>query len=227
MFFAFRRHDFKKWRAIALRRKKSTIIYKNNIMKKASIQKITFLLLVTLASVITAFSQTAYQSQVLDIKLSGTSNVHDWEMTAVKGKSEAAFTVDATGKLLSLSKLNFTLPVKNLKSSHTAMDKNTYKALNEEKNPNISFVLTYATVISKGGNNYQLNCSGQMSIAGTTKQTDLVATGQYNPTSKSFLVTGVKKMKMTDYNVKPPKALFGTIKTGDDISISYNLVFNK
>lgn len=196
-------------------------------MKKIIMKRIALLVLMNLTVYATAFTQTLYQSKVLDIKLSGTSNVHDWEMSAIKGSSEASFTVDAAGKLLSLSKLDFTLPVKNLKSSHSGMDKNTYKALNEEKNPNISFILTSATVTPKGKNNYQLNCNGKMSIAGTTKQTDLVATGVYDPANKSFLVTGVKKMKMTDYNVKPPKALFGTIKTGDDISIAYNLTFNK
>ena len=171
------------------------------------------------------FAQTVYHSQAFDLKLNGTSNLHDWEMKAVKGTSEVAFVVDAKGILTSLSKLSFSLPAKNLKSNHSGMDNNTYKALNAEKNPNISFVGTSATVTSKGGNNYQFNCLGKMSIAGTTKQTDLVATGKYNPADKSFTITGIKKMKMTDYNVKPPKALLGTIKTGDDISISYNIKF--
>ncbi len=107
------------------------------------------------------------------------------------------------------------------------MDKNTYKALNTDANPNISFVLTSATVVSKGGNNYLLNCVGNMTIAGKVKQTDLVANAKYNPADKSFTITGVKKMKMTDYNVNPPKALLGTIKTGNDISISYNLKLNR
>jgi hypothetical protein len=39
------------------------------------------------------------------------------------------------------------------------------------------------------------------------------------------LCLGVKKMKMTEYNVKPPTALLGTFKTGNYISISYNLKF--
>ena len=64
-----------------------------------------------------------------------------------------------------------------------------------------------------------------MSIAGKNNQTELVASGIYNLADKSFTVTGIKKMKMTDYNVKPPTALFGTITTGDAISISYNLKF--
>lgn len=193
-------------------------------MKKTSLLKITLLLAINFLC-LSAFTQTVYHSQVFDIKLTGTSNLHDWEMKSAKGTSEVAFVVDAKGIITSLSKLSFSLPVKNLKSKSKAMDKNTYKALNEPANPNISFAGTGATVTPKGNNNYVFTCTGNMSIAGTTKKTELVATGKYNPADKSFTITGIKKMKMTDYNVKPPKALLGSIKTGNDISISYNIKF--
>ena len=193
-------------------------------MKKRTLSKIALFAAINFALSITAISQTNYRTQVVDIKLNGTSNLHDWEMKAVSGTTAASFVV-TNGKITSLSKLNFSLPVKNLKSGESAMDKNTYKALNSDANPNISFVLSSATVVSTGGNNYKLNCQGKMSIAGKTNQIELLATGIYNPADKSFTVTGVKKMKMTEYNVKPPTALLGTIKTGNDISISYNLKF--
>ncbi len=196
-------------------------------MKKISIKKIALLLAVTFSICNATIAQTSYESHSMDISLKGTSTLHDWEMKAATGTSEAEFTLGADGKITSLTKLSFTLPAKNLKSGHTAMDKNTYKALKTGDNPNISFVLTSATVTSNGSNNYLLDCVGTMSIAGTTKQTDLVATARYNPSDKTFTVTGVKKMKMTDYNVKPPTVMLGTIKTGNDISIAYNLKFSR
>lgn len=194
---------------------------------KSSLNKIGLLLAINITICIAAMGQTVYHSKAFDIRLNGTSNLHDWEMKAISGVSEASFVVNAKGQVISLSQLSFTLPAKNLKSKHSGMDKNTYKALNTDKNPTISFVMKSAIVTATGDNNYQLSCVGKLSIAGTIKQTDLVATGKYNPTDKSFTVTGVKKMKMTDYNVKPPKALMGTITTGNDISISYNLKFTK
>ena len=189
-----------------------------------TLRRIALLDAINFALFITVTAQTNYRTNVVDIKLNGTSNLHDWQMKAVSGTSAASFVV-TNGKVTSLSKLDFSLPVKSLKSGKSGMDKNTYKALNSDANPNISFVLTSGTVVSTGGNNYKLNCQGKMSIAGKTNQTELVASGIYNPADKSFTVTGIKKMKMTDYNVKPPTALFGTITTGDAISISYNLKF--
>ena len=194
-------------------------------MKKLSLKNLALFCTMFLTICNTASAQTVFQSQVIDIRLTGTSTLHDWEMKAAQGTSQAAFVVDPAGKITSISKLSFVLPAKSLKSEHSMMDKNTYKALNTEKNPNISFVLTSGTVTATGSNNYQLNCIGKLTIAGTVKETDLIATGKYNPADKSFTVTGVKKMKMTDYNVTPPKVMLGTIKTGNDIAISYNLKF--
>ena len=196
-------------------------------MKKLSIKKIALLIGVNFFICIASIAQTSYESHAMDISLKGTSTIHDWEMKAKTGNSAAEFTVGADGKITSLSKLSFTLPAKNLKSGHTVMDKNTYKALKTAANPNISFLLTSATVTSEGNNKYLLNCNGKMTIAGSTKATDLVATAEYDPADKSFTVTGVKKMKMTDYDVKPPTVMLGTIKTGNDISIAYNLKFSR
>ena len=189
-----------------------------------TLSKIALFVAINFALSITAIAQTNYHTQVVNIKLNGTSNLHDWEMKAVSGTS-AAFFVVTNQEVTSLSRLNFSLPVKNLKSGRSVMDKITYKALSTAANPNITFVLTSATIVSTGRNNYKLNCQGKMSIAGKTNQTELVATGIYNPADKSFTVTGIKKMKMSEYNVKPPTALLGTIKTGNDISISYDLKF--
>jgi polyisoprenoid-binding protein YceI len=159
------------------------------------------------------------------VSLNGTSNLHDWEMKAAKGKSEVSFAIGAGNKIESITKLSFTLPVKNLKSDHTGMDNNTYKALKSPDHPNFSFEMTSGVITSTGINSYLINCKGKLSIAGKTNDTEILATGVYDPSDKSITISGVKKMKMTDFNVAPPKALMGTIKTGNDISVSYTIKF--
>ena len=166
-------------------------------------------------------AQAKYHAQTMDVTVSGTSTLHDWEMKSSKGQFDASILF-ANDKM-TFSGLSFNFPAESLKSGHSMMDNNTYKALNTSKNPSITFVLTSGNVTSVGTNTYQLNGVGKLTIAGTTIQTDLVATLKYNPADKSFTCTGVKKFKMTQYGVKPPTVLMGTIKTGDEISISYNL----
>ncbi len=103
------------------------------------------------------------------------------------------------------------------------MDKNTYKALDVKRNPNISFVLSSANVTPIDENTYQFKGVGNMTIAGATRQTDINAVCKYNAADKSFTCKGTKKFKMTEFNVKPPTFMMGTVKTGDEISITYEL----
>jgi polyisoprenoid-binding protein YceI len=193
-------------------------------MKKSSLNVIAIcsLVLAFLFNGLTnTFAQVKYHAQTLDLVVSGTSTLHDWEMKSSKGQCDASILV-ANDKM-TLSGLSFNFPAESLKSGHSMMDNNTYKALHTEKNPNITFVLTSGNVTPAGANTYQLKGIGKLTIAGKTIETDLVATIKYNPADKSFTCTGVKKFKMTQYGVKPPTVMLGTIKTGDEISISYNL----
>ncbi len=168
-----------------------------------------------------SFAQSAYHAQALDVTVSGTSTLHDWEMKSNKGQFDANISV-AKDKVV-FTGLSFNFPAESLKSGHGAMDKNTYKALNTTKNPNISFVLTSGNVSSLGGNTYLLKGMGRLTIAGTTLVTDLETTLKYNPADKSFTCSGTKKFKMSEYGVKPPTVMMGAIKTGDAIAITYNL----
>jgi hypothetical protein len=43
----------------------------------------------------------------------------------------------------------------------------------------------------------------------------------------SITCTGSKKMKMSEYNVQPPKFMMGAMKTGDAITLEYTLVYRK
>jgi len=142
-------------------------------------------------------------------------------MKSTKGQVDAL--IDVNNDKVTLSGLSFSFPAESLKSGHSMMDNNTYKALKTEQNPNISFVLVSANLAPAGANTYQLTGIGKLTIAGTTQQTDLSVLLKYNPADKSFTCSGVKKFKMTQYGVKPPSVMLGTIKTGDEISIAYNL----
>src|SRR5687768_350308 len=113
-------------------------------MKTLTLKKIAILFAVCFIT-LSGFAQTSLHSNDVEIKLNGTSNLHDWEMTST-AKSDALFILDATGRIKSVPRLSFTLLVKNLKSGHKQMDKNTYKALNVDENPNIEFTATIVSV---------------------------------------------------------------------------------
>ena len=170
----------------------------------------------------TSVAQVKYRSNDITISIKGTSSLHDWEITSDKGKVDAVFVLGNNSKMTALSGLHFTVKAESLKSGNSMMDGKTYKALKTTSFDSISFTLKSANITQLEANSYQLKCLGNLTIAGTTHETELVAGCKLNA-DKTLSCSGAKKLKMTDFNVKPPVALMGTIKTGDEISVGYNM----
>lgn len=159
------------------------------------------------------------------IKVHGTSTLHDWTMHMEKVSGEATMDIDAESGL-DISKVYVRLKVTDFKSEWSQMDKNTYEALEEEDHPYITYNLTRVNAVTpQGGNKYQVDASGSLTIAGTTRTIRMKSTVQVN-SDGTLRITGSHAMKMTDFNVDPPTAMFGTITTGNDITIEFDTKFN-
>jgi hypothetical protein len=168
--------------------------------------------------------QTKYQSAGgVKLTVEGTSNIHDWDMTSKQGSCFAEFVFGPGGHLAGLSSLQFTIPAESLKSDKKSLDKNTYKALNTEKYNTISFASNNAVVRPNGGSGFTLTTRGNLTISGVTRVVDLTANGVMN-TDRSITYSGTYKLKMTDYKVTPPSLMFGAIKTGDAVTVKFDLV---
>lgn len=159
------------------------------------------------------------------LKVEGTSNVHDWTVVAEdqKGKLVAEF---ADGQLVKISQLEFVVKAESLKSGKSGMDKNTYKALRTNSNKDITYKLNKVNNIDcVTTGSCKVTTSGTLSIAGTTKPVEI--TFDAKVTGDKITLTGSKSLKMTEYKVDPPTAVFGTITTGDQVNIKFQSTFSK
>ena len=159
-----------------------------------------------------------------EVMVTGTSTLHDWEEVAEQ--KSGTITLDNTGELPKINDLKFVVEAESLKSGKGAMDKNTYKALETKDHKQIVFELKSVKSISPitaSSNKYKVVANGNLTIAGSTNAIDL----PFNLTiaEGKVLLEGKKGLKMTDYNIDPPKALLGTITTGDEIEVHYNTVW--
>lgn len=191
--------------------------YKNKL--GAGIRLISLALLSFISSL--GFGQTLTTSK---ITLEGTSNIHDWEMKSDKASGNASITFGANNVITALNNLNFVLPVESLKSEHKAMDKNTYKAMNSEKYPTLSYTAQTSNVKATGSNTFQITGHGKLTINGVTKNTDITANCVVNP-DKSVTCTGSYKFKMSLFSVAPPSIMFGTITVGDDLNVKFSVTY--
>ena len=156
-----------------------------------------------------------------EILIIGTSNLHDWNMNVVKSSCEAEFDTDGL-RLKSINKVIFSCKPSDIKSNSNLMDRKTHEALKAEKFPVIKFSLSSGTEIKSDNRNFSGNLKGTLLVAGVTKIVEIPFTGFVND-DNSLRVEGSVDLKMSDFKISPPTALLGTLKTGDNISVSFSL----
>ncbi|MFY0654344.1 MAG: YceI family protein [Cyclobacteriaceae bacterium] len=159
--------------------------------------------------------ELSFQSRLI---LEGTSTIHDWEMISTNASGSAIITLE-NEQITDISKLIINMPVETLKSGKLAMDKNAYKALNSNKYPSITFELIEVVSIT----DRLIKSKGMLAIAGNKKAVSVEV--KYNITTDTIQFTGAIPISFTQFEIDPPKALFGTIKTGDDLEISFETSF--
>ena len=200
-------------------------------MKKNIKQSILLFALSVIGSIELTQAQSTYKIQEtkdIDMKLSGTSTLHNWVMNAKNTTGVAKFGFKGSGdtKLISLTSLTFSLIVTDLKSGESGLDKNAYKALNADQHKDIDYKLTSATIMPGSNGKYLIKTKGELTIAGVTKETNMDVYAVVNKNG-SITCTGSDKLLMTDYKVKPPKFMLGAMKTGDAITLNYTIVYKK
>jgi polyisoprenoid-binding protein YceI len=159
--------------------------------------------------------------------IDGTSNLHGWSCKATTLDADIEFDAVAANEVSAaapkaLKKVNVKIPVKSLKCGHGGMDDNLYKALKANDTPEISYILGTFEAAGETKDGYTLKTIGTLTIAGKQNKVemDVVATRLADGTLKA---KGVVPIKMTDYGIQPPTAIFGRLKTGDEVKVNFEL----
>ena len=175
--------------------------------------------MVLFALSLTANAQKAY---TLDAKTSfevdGTSTMHDWEMKSASRTGSANLTV-TDSKLVDINSIDITLPVESIKSEKSSMDKVAYEALKTDKFKNIKYVLKSADKV----NETTWNLVGTYTIAGVSKE--LKTQVKTTVTATGVNLQGSNKITFSQFGMKSPTAMFGAIKTGEDLTVKFNINF--
>ncbi|MEB2773887.1 YceI family protein [Algoriphagus sp. D3-2-R+10] len=168
-----------------------------------------------------SFAQQSYHlTGAQQFTVAGTSTIHDWEMIAKEGSTGSAQLSFENGKLSKINSLIIEMPVKSLKSGKGSMDKNAYEALTTEKYPSIKFELTeFMGVIGT-----KVKAKGKLTIAGKSQIIPLEVT--YSMSGNVVKFKGSHPVLFSEYNVDAPTAVFGTIKTGDELTLAFEASFS-
>jgi polyisoprenoid-binding protein YceI len=199
------------------------------MMTRTHIATAALLALITATATASAQDTRIAAGSESKLWIDGTSNLHAWSCKATT--LDASIDLDAvlasqisTAPPKALKRVNVKVPVKSLKCGHGGMDDNLYKALKADATPEISYILaTFEPSPGEVKDSFTLHTVGTLSVAGIENKIEMDVVATRMPDG-SVVAKGLVPIKMTDYGVKPPTALFGRIKTGDEVKVNFELV---
>ncbi|GAA4304307.1 YceI family protein [Nibribacter koreensis] len=160
------------------------------------------------------------------MKVTGTSNVHSWDMTSTTMQSKGDFKFDKNHLLTSIQNFQLSLDAKTLKSKHSSLDNRAYKVMKASQHPKIVYNLRSTDVTTLSKNKYLVKVLGDLTIAGSRQVISMDVNVQVNA-DNSITCTGTEKIKLSDYNIAAPSYMAGTMKVGNDLTIGFAQTYHK
>jgi polyisoprenoid-binding protein YceI len=189
----------------------------------------TYLLLLLFGSWVTGGGLPVQKTYSLSgdytVSIHGTFSIHDWSETIGKVSGELVGTAGGDGSAM-VQSIRIVMQVRSIKGDMgSVMNNKTYKALKGDADPEITFVLTGPVTLNRiAAGNKAVAVKATLTLAGVTRAV-LMSVISFTVTPGKMHIEGEEKIKMTDFGVKPPSALFGTMRAAPEITINFKTDF--
>ena len=192
---------------------------------------LTAVLVIAVASAASAQSPQGIPLQLAPgswVSLQGTSTLHGF--TCKTDKLEAFIDVDPAYRIKQLTEVShpivttrIVIPVKSLKCGDGKLENNMYGTLKADENPTITYLLSsYELSGSAWPTGFAATTTGELTIAGKANPVTMTIKAEKGGDG-SASATGTYTLKMTDFGIKPPRFMFGTLRVGNQIEVSFSL----
>lgn len=160
----------------------------------------------------------------------GTSTVRSFECKAagldVRVAADGADAVsDILGAGQSVRSADVKIPAAKLDCGNDTMNEHMRKALKTKENPEIAFRLT-SYQPTKTATGIRGDIHGVLTLSGVEKP--IVMQGTAQATADGALqVLGSHVINMREFGIKPPSLMMGTMKVGEQVTVSYDLILKQ
>jgi polyisoprenoid-binding protein YceI len=155
--------------------------------------------------------------------VSGSSTVRDYKCNAVvidatvmAPTAETAST--PIGQLVASAEI--AIPLAQLDCGNETMNEHMRKALKAKEAPRVTFKLEN---YKENAGEIQLN--GTLNIAGTERPIQLL--GAVTDTKGVVRAVGKAQIRMSEWGVKPPTLMLGSMKVKDNVTINFDVVLKR
>jgi polyisoprenoid-binding protein YceI len=161
-----------------------------------------------------------------ELAIDGKSTVRDFTCKALEVKAQLT-PGEAGGSLAlehlagALREVRLDIPVARLDCADRTMNEHMFTAMLARQHPMIQFRMSGYEVGEAKEGQVPLRIRGELTMAGSTRPVDLSASA--SPTADGGLrVRGRYLLRMTDWGVRPPTLMFGTLKVKESVVIRFD-----
>jgi polyisoprenoid-binding protein YceI len=159
--------------------------------------------------------------------VAGTSTVRAFQCQAgaFDAKIESS-GVDAVGAVLAgekaVSTIEVTVPAEKLDCRNGTMNEHMRKALKAKEFPTVVFrAASYD--LSRTGESVAVTLNGSLTLGGLEKPITVKAQAKPGPDG-TLIVSGTREVRMTEFGLKPPTLMLGTMKVDEKITVGFEVV---
>jgi hypothetical protein len=211
------------------------------------LRRLIALVMISMAAGAAPSATTLIPAASSQLVLEGSSNVTDWRCTgsSLEGEMNVAAPLDKINAVIdriedgnigvwmanpaegrfAQPQFRMRIPVANFRCGNKVMERDMSHALKADRHPAIDFEFTELR-----GNinhdldaqNYQATIAGQLMLAGSTREVEVLVIAERLAHDR-FRIRAELPVRMTDFGIQPPTALFGMVKAKDELLVRFDL----
>jgi len=163
-----------------------------------------------------------------EVTIEGTSSMHDFHCKTNKIMAyvdvDPGYTKDLTKVARPIVSVKVNIVVRTLTCGNGQMDKNMYSTLDADKNPIIKYTMSGYDILDGSASPaaFVANTKGTLLVAGQEKVISMKINAERLSDGRAT-AQAEQELRMSDFGIKPPSFMFGTLKVGDEIKVKFNL----
>lgn len=187
------------------------------------IQARVIIALLTTLFFIQGYTQESYVVDSHEIVINGSSNIQSWS-AEVEDLSGTFILQIEEGKIIDIGNVDIRMEGESIQGSEGRMMNNKiYEALDTDNHQEISFLLRDVLSLAENPGTAIVSARGVITVAGVSRVVEMNTTGQLLSDGK-VVFEGKQDLKMSDFRMDPPRAMFGALRTRDEVEVEYRVV---